>query len=143
MIIENFEIDLKYGSYLFISNGIFSLFLTFLALFFFRNDFSFQLILIFIFSVQFVYFYVKTIIENNKIQKLEIFNKVIIFFRVFGIYLIFISLFNQSNQLINNNYFLQNRNKKISELLVNEGDLKDNKSNLVIDFIKNLKQMFT
>ena len=142
MIIEKFEIDLKYGSYLFISNGISSLFLTFWALLFFRNDFVFQLILI-IFSVQFVCFYVKTIIEKNKIQKLETFNKVIVFFRAFGIYLIFISLFSQSNQLINNNYFLQNRNKKISELLVNEGDLKDNKSNLVIDFIKNLKQMFT
>ena len=77
---EKFEIDVKWGSYLFIANIIASIFIALLMLLIDRDSIKYVIVLVALF--QLVYFTNKAIRENKKHGLSKGFRKIFVFLRV-------------------------------------------------------------
>ncbi|TDE46909.1 hypothetical protein E0I26_02140 [Flavobacterium rhamnosiphilum] len=149
---EKFEIDLKWASYFVIVNVIVSIVVALLAVVFFslsseesHNTKFASNVLIMLFIIQLFYFVRKAIKENKKHQTIRIFSKVSIFFRVLGFYLCIVFLINYSpvSSWDTNFVNLQCRKNDLSEFLIDEDEIKDNKSNWLNDLVIAINRRFS
>jgi hypothetical protein len=152
LTLEKFEIDVKWASYFVIVNIIVSIVVTlFVVVFFslsFEDGYSTKFVsnvLIMLFVIQLFYFVRKAIKENKKHQTIRAFAKVSIFFRVLGLYLFISCSINQSPYSSSwSNYFnLQYRKNNLSEFLIDEDEIKDNKSNWLNDLVIVINRRFS
>lgn len=148
---EKFEIDVKWASYFVIVNVIVSNAVVLLAVVFFSIDYEnryysgfISRILILFFVIQLFYFVRKAIKENNEHRTIRIFSKVSIFLRILCFYFFIISLKNISPEItsLGLNSILQYRKNNLSEFLIDENDLEDNKSNWLNDLVIVINRRF-
>ncbi|MFV8345230.1 hypothetical protein [Flavobacterium sp. ZB4P13] len=149
---EKFEIDLKWASYFVIVNVIVSIVVALLAVVFFslsseesHNTKFASNVLIMLFIIQLFYFVRKAIKENKKHQTIRIFSKVSIFFRVLGFYIFIVSLKYISPHItsLELNSILQYRKNNLSEFLIEEDEIKHNKSNWLNDVVIVINRRFS
>lgn len=144
---EKFEIDIKWGSYLFIANTVSTICIVLLILLI--NSYSLIYIhdfLIPIFIIQLIYFTIKAVRENKKYDLSKGFRKVFVLVRVFTFYflLIFFSNTTTTTDDLNSSVlimFLPYRTKDISELI--EDDSNGDDTITLKDFIIKLKRKFS
>lgn len=148
---EKFEVDIKWASYLVIVNVLVSNTIVLFAIVFFslnyENRYNSKFIsnfLIMLFVIQLFYFVRRAIKENKEYQTITIFSKVSIFWRVLGFYLFVISLRYISVEItsLELNSILKYRKNNLSEFLIEEDEIKDNKSNWLNDFVIVINQRF-
>lgn len=143
---EKFEIDVKWGSYLFIANTATSILI---ALLLYVID-SYSLIylsyvLISVFTVQLLYFTIKAISENKKndlskgYRKFFVFVRVLVFFYLLTLFLNGSSITSTGSWYLS--LFVPYREKDISELLVEDDPIENNGITLN-EFIIALKRKF-
>ncbi len=152
LTLEKFEIDVKWASYFVIVNVIVSNVVALFAVVFFSLSFEDRYntkfvssVLILFFVIQLFYFVRKAIKENKKHQTIRAFIKVSIFFRVLGFYLYIIFLINYSpvSSWDTNFVNLQCRKNDLSEFLIDEDEIKDNKSNWLNDVVIAINRRFS
>jgi len=151
MILEKFEIDIKWASYFVIVNVLVSNIVVLFAVVFFSSNYEnrynskivFNFLIIF-FVIQLFYFVRRAIKENKEHQRILIFSKVSIFWRVLVFYLFIVSLKYISVEItsLELNSILQYRKNNLSEFLIEEDEIKDNKSNWLNDFVIVINQRF-
>lgn len=148
---EKFEIDIKWGSYLVIVNVLVSNIVVLFAVVFFSSNYEYRYnskivfnFLIIFFVIQLFYFVRRAIKENKEHQKILILSKVSIFWRVLVFYLFIVSLKYISVEItsLELNSILQYRKNNLSEFLIEEDEIKDNKSNWLNDFVIVINQRF-
>ncbi|WP_128414772.1 hypothetical protein [Flavobacterium sp. Root186] len=139
---EKFEIDIKWGSYLFITNAVSTICIVLLM--FLTNSYSLIYlydILIPVFIVQLIYFIIKAISENNKHHLNKGFRKIFVFVRLLAFYFMLISFSDGRTNIWCFSLLLPYRKKDISEL-VEDHPIEDNDITLK-DFIVSLKRKFS
>jgi membrane protease YdiL (CAAX protease family) len=150
--LEKFEIDVKWASYFVIVNVIVSIVVALFAVVFFSLSFEERYntkfvssVLIMFFVIQLFYFVRKAIKENKKNQTIRIFSKVSIFFRVLGFYIFIVSLKYISPHItsLELNSILQYRKNNLSEFLIEEDEIKNNKSNWLNDVVIVINRRFS
>lgn len=151
MILEKFEIDIKWASYFVIVNVLVSNIVVLFAVVFFSSNYEnrynskivFNFLIIF-FVIQLFYFVRRAIKENKEHQRILIFSKVSIFWRVLVFYLFIVSLKYISVEItsLELNSILQYRKNNLSEFLIEEDEIKNNKSNWLNDFVIVINQRF-
>ncbi|MES2574593.1 MAG: hypothetical protein V4572_06600 [Bacteroidota bacterium] len=138
MALEKFEIDIKWGSYFVIVNLIISITIALFILVIFPTSFEdrynskfLSSFLIMLFVIQLFYFVRKAIKENKKYQTIRFFAKVSIFLRVLCFYSFIVSLKYISPQItsLELNSILKYRKNNLSEFLIDDDEMKENKSN--------------
>lgn len=141
---EKFEIDIKWGSCLFIVNTATSVFITLLiSLIDIRSLQYLSNILIPIFIIQLVYFTIKAFRENRSYGLSKGFRKFFVFIRLFTFYFFLMSFLNRGGTTADINYasvLFPYRKKDLSEFLIDENP-SDNGITLD-EFIYTLKRKF-
>jgi len=149
--LEKFEIDLKWASYLVIVNVLVSNTVALFAIVFFFFSFedrhtknSLSIVLIMFFVIQLLYFVRKAIKENKKHQTIRFFSKVSIFMRILCFYIFIISLKFISPKVtsLEINSILRYRKNNLLEFLVDDDEIKDNKSNWLNDLVITINTRF-
>ncbi|MCV2485520.1 hypothetical protein OD917_11330 [Flavobacterium sp. SH_e] len=144
---EKFEIDIKWGSYLFIANAAISIVISLLMLLVDYQSLRYlSNILILVFIVQLIYFTIKSISENNKNGLSKGYRKFFVFVRLLMFFYLLTSFLNGSAITSTGSWYLSlfvpYREKDISELLV-EDDPKENNGITLNEFIVALKRKFS
>jgi len=146
MSLEKFEIDIKWGGYLFITYALFSIVISLLMLL--VNYYSLRYlpnILIVVFIVQLIYFTVKAISENNKndlskgYRKFFVFVRLLMFFYLLTLFLNGSAITNTGSWYLS--LFVPYREKDISELV--EDDSIENNGITLNEFMATLKRKFS
>ncbi|WP_125718306.1 hypothetical protein [Flavobacterium ustbae] len=138
---EKFEIDVKWGSYLFIANIIASIFIALLMLLIDRDSIKYVIVLVALF--QLVYFTNKAIRENKKYGLSRGYRKFFVFIRLLTFFFLLGSFLNGNAITSTSSWYLSlfvpYREKDISELLVEDGPDKGITLN---EFIISIKRKF-
>ncbi|SHG56998.1 hypothetical protein [Flavobacterium defluvii] len=139
---EKFEIDLKWGSYLFIANMVSTICIVLLI--FLINSYSFIYlsdILIPIFIIQLIYFTIKAIRENRKYDLSKGFRKIFVFTRLLVFYFMLISFSDGRTNIWCFSLLLPYRKKDISELIQDDSNEEDEIT--LKEFMVRLKRKFS
>lgn len=143
---EKFEIDIKWGSYLFITNVAASIVISLLILLVDYNSLRYlSNILILVFIVQLIYFTIKAISENKKNDLSKGYRKFFVFVRLL-VFFYLLTLFLNGSAINDRNswclsLFVPYREKDISELLLEDDSIENNAITLN-EFIDALKRKF-
>ncbi|WP_343696055.1 hypothetical protein [Flavobacterium sp.] len=142
---EKFEIDIKWGSYLFIVNVVSSICIILVICLIDINSLEYLYnILIPLFVLQLIYFTVKAIIENNKYDLSKGFRKIFVFVRLLVFYYLLAMFPSATTNDTNSSIFflfLPYRKKDISELIQDDSNEEDEIT--LKEFIFKLKRKFS
>ncbi|WP_338841714.1 hypothetical protein [Flavobacterium ginsenosidimutans] len=144
---EKFEIDIKWGSYLFIANAVVSIVISLLMLLVDYQSLRYlSNILILVFIIQLIYFTIKAISENKKNDLSKGYRKFFVFVRLLMFFYLLTSFLNGNAITETDSWYLSlfvpYRKKDIAELLV-EDDPKEYNGITLNEFIIALKRKFS
>lgn len=142
---EKFEIDIKWGSYLFVTYTATSIVISLLMLLVAYDSLGYlSNVLLVLFIVQLIYFTIKAISENKKNDLSKGYRKFFVFIRLLFFYYLLTSFLNGSAITNTGSWYLSlftpYREKDISEL-ISEDDPNDNGITLN-EFMSALKRKF-
>jgi hypothetical protein len=137
--LEKFEIDMKWGSYLFMANIIASIFIALLMFLIDRNSTAYIIILVAVF--QLFYFTIKAIRENKKHGLSKGVRKIFVFFRVLIFSYLLSSFLRMTSEVDAQPFSLlfPHRKKNLSEFLIEE-DLDEREGITLNDLIPKFKK---
>ncbi|MET3028321.1 hypothetical protein ABXT06_16700 [Flavobacterium sp. UW10123] len=143
---EKFEIDIKWGSYLFIASTATSMAILFLMLLVdFKSLRYLPNILILVFIVQLIYFTIKAISENKKNDLSKGYRKFFVFVRLLMFFYLLTLFLNGSSITSTGSWYLSlfvpYREKDISELV--EDNSIENNGITLNEFMATIKRKFS
>ncbi|WDF63392.1 hypothetical protein [Flavobacterium sp. KACC 22763] len=140
---EKFEIDVKWGSYLFIINAATSILIALLMfLIDIRSLLYLSNVLIPVFIVQLLYFSIRDFKENRKYGLSKGFRKFFAFVRVLAMYFILVSFSDGRGNMWCFSLLLPYRKKDVSELSADVDSIEDDGITLN-EFMATLKRKFS
>jgi len=142
--LEKFEIYIKWGSYLFITNVAASIVISLLILLVDYNSLRYlSNILILVFIVQLIYFTTKALKENKKYGLSKGFRKFFVFTRIIGVYFLFFGVIEES-RLHSSNSFISHPfiKEDLPELFIKD-ESNEYRGITLNEFIATLKRKFS